>query len=186
MADFALPAFTVAAVAVLLRSGLGHLHHRAGLRSALDRQDLVPVRLRSPLAGGLGPLETTLGLALGATLVTDAASVLVGGLTMALGGAFLVFLALLGRAHPDAPCGCVATATEVAGGVGALDGLRAGLVLAGGLAAWVGAADRLADLTAVEAATTAVAGLAVAAVADVAAQARSSNPPAERLATAPS
>jgi hypothetical protein len=171
MADFLLPTLAVAATALLLRAGAAHLAHPGALREVLDRQDLVPPRLRRPLAVGLGGVELALGLVAGVALVGDTGSSSTGLVVAVLGAAFTAFLLVLRQARPAAPCGCGGTDAELAG-VGPVDLGRAAVVLAGGLALAAGAAGRLAGLEASEQATTVVAGVAVVVVVDGAARVR--------------
>jgi len=189
MAGFTLPALTVAAAALLARSGVPHLHHRRALRRLLDRQALLPTPVHRIVAVGLGPVELTLAVTTVAALVGAVADVeivdttLIGGATAALGAAFAVLLLALARTRPTTPCGCggVVDDDPDAGGVGPLDALRAGIVLAGGLALAGPAATRLASLDAVATATVLVAGLALAAVVDVAARIRPGTRPSAAL-----
>lgn len=178
MAGFALPALTVAAAVLLARSGVPHLHHRRALRRLLDQQALLPTPLRASVAVALGPVELALAAATVAALVGGIATEVVGALVTGLGAAFSVLLVGLARRRPATPCGCGGPTGPDDGGVGPLDALRAGTVLAGGLTLIGGAADRLAALGAAEAATTVIAGVATAAVIDVAARVRPPTPAA--------
>lgn len=164
MTAFVGPALAVAAAMLLGRAGLTHLRNRADLRHALDAQDLVPARARPTLARALGPIELIAASLTAAALVTAhpflavAAAVTV----VALGAAFVVLLLTIRRVRPAAPCGChgndqTATRASVA---------RAGLVLVGGVAVATGAVNAAASLDPTAAATTLVAGLAIALVAD--------------------
>lgn len=180
MADFALPALVTAAAAFLARSGVSHLVHRHALRTLLDRQALLPSWLRPIVADGLGPVELTFALAMATALVGAVDTDAIGASVTVLGAAFAVFLLALARTRPTTPCGCGGGTGPDDEGVGPLDGLRAGIVVGGGLALAGGAATRLAGLDAYETATVVVAGLALAAVVDVAARVR---PPSPQTAT---
>ena len=184
MADFCLPAVVVAAAALLGRSGLSHVLHRNTLRSLLDRQALLPNPVRRIVADGLGPVELTLAVAMAAALVGAAVETVgtsvTGGATAALGAAFAGLLLALARTRPGTPCGCHGATDLDDAGIGPLDGLRAGVVVAGGLALAGGAAARLAALDAGQTATVVLAGLALAAVIDVAARIQPATSPTPR------
>jgi hypothetical protein len=172
MAAFLLPTLAVAVATLLLHAGTTHLRHPGALREALDRQDLLASRLRRPLAVSLGGVELAVGLAAAVVLVGDTGSPTAGLVVAALGVAFTTFLLVLRQARPEAPCGCGGTHAADDAGVGPVDVGRALLVLGGGLALATGAPGRLAGLDPIELATTIVAGIAVAAVVDVAARVR--------------
>lgn len=176
MADFALPTLVTAAAAFLARSGVPHLRHRAALRALLDRQGLLAPALRGSVAVGLGPVELALAAATGVALLGDTATVPVGGLLATVGTAFATFLVVLARTRPATPCGCGGVTEPDDEGVGPLDGLRAGVVIASGVALAAGGAARLNGIAAAEAATVLVAGMALAAVIDVAARVRPGSP----------
>jgi hypothetical protein len=153
MAAFALPTLAVGAVVLLAAAGVAHTTQPARLRAALDRQALLPRRVRAALARVLGPAE----LLLAATAPLGS-----GPAVALLGAAFLVHLLVLLAARPDAPCGC--TGDDAA--VTPFDLGRALLVLAGGLAL---VADP-SDLGAAEQLTVVVAGVALALAVDLVAR----------------
>jgi hypothetical protein len=168
MADFLLPSLAVAAVALLLGAGATHLAHPGRLRVALDRQDLVRLGLRRPLAVLLGGVESAVALAAAVALVTETGSAAAGLAVAAAGAGFSAFLLILIRLRPGAPCGC---GGDGEGAVGPADVARSATVLLGGLALAGGAASRLADLASAERATVLLAGVALAAAVDVTARA---------------
>lgn len=150
MADFLLPTLAVAAVALLLAAGVGHVRHPAALRRALDEQGLVP--FRGLVARGLGLVELAV-----------AASALVTGVAVTLLGAgFVTLLLALLRRGDGAPCGCDGSAEPVA----PVDLGRAAVVLGGGIALLLG----LPALDAAEQATVLLAGVGLALAVDLAAR----------------
>lgn len=181
MVDFALPTLVTAATALLGRSGASHLRHRTALRALLDRQALLPNRVRPIVAAGLGPIELVLAAAMAVALVGGGATVLVGGVVATVGLSFSGLLLALARTRPGTPCGCHGATGPDEAGISPLDGLRAGIVIGGGLALAGGAASRLAALGAGQTATVLLAGLALAAVIDVAARIQ----PSPQSATSP-
>ena len=155
MADFLLPTLAVGALALLAVAGVGHTRRSGELRDALDRQGLLPVRVRGLVSRLLGPVELAL-VALG--LVVPAA----GFAVAALGAGFVAHLVVLLRLRPDAPCGCDGDGSAVS----PFDLGRALLVLAGGLAV----AARPGGLDAAEQFVALVAGLGLALSVDLVAR----------------
>ncbi len=169
---FVLPALAVGAVSLLTSAGAAHVGHRERLRATLARQAMVPQPAHLVLSRLLGPLEVGLGVA-GALHLATSTPALAGPAIIAMGTAFLAYLATLLRIRPGTPCGCGGDQNRA----GPNDLGRPALVIAGGVALSAGADLRLAGLAGPQRATTILAGIALALAVDLFARA---NPPVVR------